>query len=71
MALNFKLKSWEAETEFIVATIWKSDHEPPFNWEIYSKLDHDTITGGVCSTLEEAKRRCVTAAVTVEDAESW
>ena len=69
MTLNFKLKTWEAETDFIVATIIKTDRKPPFEWEIYSKIDRDVITGGLCDTLDQAKKRCSEAAVTVADAE--
>ena len=71
MALNFKLKSWEAETDFIVATITKTDHAEPFDWEIYSKIDKDVITGGISPTLDHAKKQCGTAAITVADAETW
>lgn len=69
MTLNFKLKSWEAETDFVVAIIIKTDREKPFEWEIYSKIDRDIITGGRCETLDQAKKRCSEAAVIVADAE--
>lgn len=71
MTLNFKLKSWEAETKFIVATITKTEGAEPFVWEIYSKIDRSVITGGTVRTLDLAKSRCKDVAITVADAERW
>lgn len=59
MKLNFKLKSWEAETDTAIATITKTYSEPPFIWEIYSKLDQQIVTGGEASSLDHAKQRCL------------
>jgi len=66
MTLNFKLKSWEAETHVAIATITKTYSEPPFIWEIYSKPDQATITGGEASSLDHAKRQCLYAARGIE-----
>lgn len=66
MTLNFKLKSWEAETTMAIATITKTYSEPPFIWEIYSKPDQQIITGGEASSLDHAKRQCLHSATAIE-----
>ena len=71
MTLNFKLKSWEAETDFVTATITKTSGAEPFVWEIYSKIDREIITGGTVRTLDHAKNRCKDTAITVADAEGY
>jgi hypothetical protein len=72
MSLSFKLKSWEAEDRFTIATITKSDTEDePFYWETYSKVDRMVISAGRSKTFAKAKSECQMVAATVEGAEGW
>ncbi len=70
MALNFKPTTWQAESDFITATITRSDGIDPFAWEIYSKVDNAVITSGTASSLSKARQSCKNADATIEQAET-
>jgi predicted HNH restriction endonuclease len=71
MTLNFKPTTWQAESDFITATITRSGRADAFAWEIYSKIDNAVITSGTASSLSKARQRCKSANATIEQAEAW
>lgn len=71
MKLNFEIQQWKAETDFMTATITRKSDGKLFEWDIYSKIEKQNITGGVEMTLVDAKSCCLTAAVTIADAEGY
>lgn len=61
MTLNFKLKSWEAETPFAIARIDRIDGEQPFYWQVSYREDDFTIDG-YADTFGKAKLSATRAA---------
>lgn len=65
MTLNFKLKSWEAETSFAIASIVRIDGEKPFYWQVYYREDGFSVDG-YAETFGKAKLSATHAATAAE-----
>lgn len=65
MTLNFKLKSWEAETNVAIARIFKVDNKHQFYWQVYFKHD-DFEVDGYAETFGKAKLHATHAATAAD-----
>ncbi len=65
MTLNFKLKSWEAETSFAIARIVRTDEEKPFYWQVFYREDGFSVDG-YAETFGKAKLFATHAATAAE-----
>lgn len=63
--LNFKLKSWEAETNSAVARIVKIDGDSQFYWNVHYKKDDFTVDG-YAKTFGKAKLHATHAATAAD-----
>lgn len=65
MTLNFKLKSWEAETSVAIARIVRMEGEKPFYWQVSYHEDGFSVDG-YADTFSFAKRDATHAARAAE-----
>lgn len=63
--LNFKLKSWEAETPFAIARIVRMDGKKPFYWHVSYHEDGFSVDG-YADTFGKAKLSATHAATAAE-----